>query len=388
MAGGIKDVRRIELSAARLGRDAQEDRTTGEAVAGMLLHGLGCADRPLALPPQGLANRPVALRLRDGVSAEPGNRCTRGRRLAKTCSSGGDTWCRAVAMAGWQQAGMALQGPARDPTSVSLPGASVPETDTQAMALTSGASQDHRPDVPPAVRAWLVAQDGGVPLLRPRWDGHAADPVGCKARGEAVSTPCAARAPPRDGLADATCSPAAHAPHVARLPCMTRLPATWTVTPQVREPAWAWGAWQPRHATVSDQPGALGHDGMAPRGRVVSSPDAGQRAAQTLATAQATASAQVQQPRCPLQAHRWPSATPARAALETLAPRGRSPQRAPVALTPHRPSARTGRPPPQTPQQARQGPLHASVMPDAAKRTRPPQRQAGVVLGPPCLPPP
>jgi hypothetical protein len=44
---------------ARLVPDRQEDITPGEAVAGMILNGLGFANRPLSLPPQFFANTPL-----------------------------------------------------------------------------------------------------------------------------------------------------------------------------------------------------------------------------------------------------------------------------------------------------------------------------------------
>ena len=53
----------------RVGLDDQEGITTGEAIAGMILNGLGFSDRPLSLPPQFFASQPVGLLFRDGVSA-------------------------------------------------------------------------------------------------------------------------------------------------------------------------------------------------------------------------------------------------------------------------------------------------------------------------------
>jgi len=86
VAGVIKDLGLIEMINARLGLDDQEEITTGEAMAGMILNGLGFSDRPLSLTPQFFANKPVGLLLRDGVSAEHVNRCKLGRSLAKACA--------------------------------------------------------------------------------------------------------------------------------------------------------------------------------------------------------------------------------------------------------------------------------------------------------------
>jgi len=383
VAGVIKDLGLIEMINARLGLDDQEEITTGEAMAGMILNGLGFSDRPLSLTPQFFANKPVGLLLRDGVSAEHVNRCKLGRSLAKACAYGCDTLCSEIALAVCRQEGIACPCTCLDTTSVSLPGAYGPATDTQAMALTDGSAKDHRPDVQQAVLALMVTQEGGVPLMRQRGDGNASDPTGFKKRGAALITPCAASETPRSLIAEAKLSTAAHAPNWARLPFIPRMPEPLHVTPQVSEQAWAWGEWPPRHETVRSQRVERCHDGMAQRGLVVSSQDAWQRAGHTLAKAQAHELEQAQKQLFHLQAQRFPSETDARAALETIAQRWRSHQRAEVSRTPQSQSARTGRPPPQTPRQALQGPIHASALPDPAKITRQPQRQACFVLGTP-----
>ena len=46
---------------ARLVPDAQEALTPGEAVAGMIINGLGFANRPWSLTPPFFANTPLAL---------------------------------------------------------------------------------------------------------------------------------------------------------------------------------------------------------------------------------------------------------------------------------------------------------------------------------------
>jgi hypothetical protein len=59
---------------ARLVPDAQEVLTPGDAMAGMILNGLGFANRPLSLTPQFFANKPLALLFRKGIRAEMFNR--------------------------------------------------------------------------------------------------------------------------------------------------------------------------------------------------------------------------------------------------------------------------------------------------------------------------
>ena len=62
----------------------------------------------------------------------------------------------------------------------------MPETDTQAIAITYGYAKDHRPDLKQAVLELMVAQDGGVPLMSQSWDGNASDTVVFKERCEAL----------------------------------------------------------------------------------------------------------------------------------------------------------------------------------------------------------
>ncbi len=64
---------------ARLVPDEQEEITPGEAVAGMILNGLGFANRPLSLRPQFFAHKPLDLLFRGGVHAEMFNRFKLGR---------------------------------------------------------------------------------------------------------------------------------------------------------------------------------------------------------------------------------------------------------------------------------------------------------------------
>jgi transposase len=381
IAGVIKDLGLIEMIDTRVGLDDQEGITTGEAIAGMILNGLGFSDRAMSLTPQFFANKPVGLLFRDGVSAEHFNRFKLGRSLDKTFSYGCDTLFSEVALAVCQQEEVVLTFTCLDTTSFSLTGAYVPETDAQAIAITYGYSKDHRPDLKQAVLELMVAQDGGVPLMSQSWDGNVSDTVVFKARCEALLTQFAASETPRYLIADAKLYTAANALNLARLPFITRIPETFTVTQQVIEQAWAWGEWQPLDETVKYQRVELCHYGMAQRWLVVSSQDAWQRAEHTLAKAQAKESAQVQQQLFHLQAQRFPSESEARAALDAIAQRWRYHQLAQVSLTPHRQYARKGRPTKQTPCKAIQWQLHASVRPDLATITRQQQRKACFVLG-------
>jgi Domain of unknown function (DUF4277) len=55
--------------------------TPGEAVAGMMLNGVGCAPRPCSFTPQLFAHTPLDRWLREGIAAERCHRFTLGRTL-------------------------------------------------------------------------------------------------------------------------------------------------------------------------------------------------------------------------------------------------------------------------------------------------------------------
>ncbi|GBC62466.1 transposase [Desulfonema ishimotonii] len=61
VAGVIKDLKLIEMIDERIEPDKQEEISTGEAVAGMILNGLGFSQKPLSLTPQFFKNKPIDL---------------------------------------------------------------------------------------------------------------------------------------------------------------------------------------------------------------------------------------------------------------------------------------------------------------------------------------
>jgi hypothetical protein len=77
IAAVIKDLGLMNMIDRQLAPDDQEVMTPGEAVAGMILNGLGFAHRPLSLTPQFLANKSLDRLFREGIDAEMFNRFKR-----------------------------------------------------------------------------------------------------------------------------------------------------------------------------------------------------------------------------------------------------------------------------------------------------------------------
>src|SRR5712692_9845248 len=116
----------------------KSESTPGAAVAGRILKGVGCAKRPVSLPPPLLANPPLAWWCRAGLGAERCNRVPLGRTLDAVHASGGARWWRARAVAVGAHAGRALRFPPLDTTRFALTGAYGPDRDAPAMTITQG----------------------------------------------------------------------------------------------------------------------------------------------------------------------------------------------------------------------------------------------------------
>jgi transposase len=156
LASVIKDLRLIEMIDARLVPDEQEEITPGEAVAGMLLNGLGFANRPLSLTPQFFANKPLDLLFHEGVHADLFNRFQLGRTLDEVYAYGCPLLFSDLALAVCAQEGIDMRFNHLDTTSVALTGAYMPDSDEQAITITHGYSKDHRPDLKQVVLELMV----------------------------------------------------------------------------------------------------------------------------------------------------------------------------------------------------------------------------------------
>lgn len=381
IAGVMRDLGIIEMVDARIMPEEQEGISTGEAVAGMILNGLGFSERPMSLTPQFFENKPVELLFRQGVSAEHFNRFKLGRSLEKVFSYGCDVLFSDIALAVCRQEGIDLRFNSLDTTSFSLTGTYVAETDQQAITITHGYSKAHRPDLKQAVLELMVSQDGGVPLISQSWDGNASDNVVFKERCEALMTQFKASETPRYLIADCKLYTEANATNLAYLPFITRIPESLQITQQVIDQAWGWGQWQPLGESDRYQRLDLCHYGIEQRWLVVFSQAAWQRAEHTLAKAQAKEHQQAQKQLFHLQAQRFASPQAAQAALHKITGQWRYHQVGQSTLTQHVQYARRGKPSADTPIKAIGWQIQATLAPDPVKITHHQQRKACFVLG-------
>jgi transposase len=74
VSGTIKSLGIIKLIDERLKKDCQGEVTQGEAVAAMILNGLGFVNKPLTLTPQFFETKPLDILIRKGITEEQLNR--------------------------------------------------------------------------------------------------------------------------------------------------------------------------------------------------------------------------------------------------------------------------------------------------------------------------
>jgi transposase len=381
IAAVINDLGLVRIIDARLTPDEHEAITPGEAIKGMILNGLGFANRPLSLTPQFFANKPLDLLLRPGVEAAMFNRCKLGRTLDEVDTYGCDLFLSEIALAVCQQEAMDQRFHHLDTTSFALSGAYIPERDAHAIAITHGDSKDHRPDLKQAVLELMVSQDGGVPLASKRWDGNAADTQIFQARAAALLLTFPGSPTPRYLMADSQLYSDDNAAQLKQLGFITRIPGTLKLVSQVISQALRGATWQPIDDATRYQRLDLCHYGMAQRWLIVSSEAALQRAATSVSKAQQRELATVQKQLFHLQAQRFETPESAQAALSTLAGAWHSHQVATTELTEQKRYAGKGRPRAQTAVQATLWQIRAAVCPDAEAIHRQTPYKGCFVLG-------
>jgi transposase len=381
IASVIKDLGLIRMIDARIVPDEQEEITPGEAVAGMILNGLGFANRPLSLTPQFFANKPLDLLFREGMRAEMFNRFKLGRTLDEVYTYGCDLLFSELALAVCVQEGIEQRFHHLDTTSFSLSGDYVPESDEPAIHITHGYSKDHRPDLKQAVLELIVSQDGGVPLVSKSWDGNASDTQIFQERAQALMTAFASAPTPRYLVADAKLYTEDSAAPLAKLGFVTRMPGTLKLVSQVISQALAWDIWHALDDRTRYQSLELCHYGMAQRWLVVSSQAALERAEASVSKAQQREWEAIEKQLFHLQAKRFERPEAAQAALAVLTKAWRYHEVERCHMIEHAHYAGKGRPTPTSPITSIDWQIHVQARPDHERITLRKQQGACFVIG-------
>jgi transposase len=377
----IKDIGLIDMIDARLMPDEQEGITPGEAVAGMILNGLGFSNRPLSLTPRFFANKPLDLLFHEGIRADMFNRFKLGRTLDEVSTYGSDLLFSELAIAICAQEAIDLRFNHLDTTSFALTGDYAPDSDEQALLITHGYSKDHRPDLKQAVLELMVSQDGGVPFVSQSWDGNASDTQIFQERAQALLATFQASPTPRYLVADAKLYHEDNAANLSKLGFITRIPNTLKLVSQVIAQALRWDTWHSLDDTTRFQRVELCHYGMTQRWLVVSSEAALQRAEATVTKAQQREYEAIEKQLFHLQARRFETPEAAEAALVALTKRWTYHQVAAATLSAHKRYGGKGRPTPTTPIKAIEWQIHGHIRPEEDHLAYRKQCKACFVLG-------
>ncbi|MGK5095524.1 IS1634 family transposase, partial [Deltaproteobacteria bacterium TL4] len=178
----------IEPIDRLLGVHEQSEISHGEAIAGMILNGLGFTDRPLSLSPQFFENKALDILFREGIEASYFNRFKLGRSLDQVYDYGCERLFGELSVSVCRQEKVDTRFNCEDTTSFSLTGEYLEDEDSHAILITHGYSKDHRPDLKQMVLEMMVSQDGGVPLLMKCWSGNSEDTTIFQQRAKALIT--------------------------------------------------------------------------------------------------------------------------------------------------------------------------------------------------------
>ena len=226
VAGIIKDLGIIELINSRIKSDKRETITTGQAVAAMIINGLGFSDRPLSLTPQFFENKPLALFFSKDVEPKDFNRFKLGRSLDDVSTYGCDLLFSEIALAVCKKESIDMRYKSEDTTSFSLTGEYYQDSDEHLIKITHGYSKDHRSDLKQIVLELLVSHDGGVPLIQKTFSGNASDNKIFQERASALVNELKGGSSPDYLIGDSKMYSQSNAENLKSLLFITRIPST------------------------------------------------------------------------------------------------------------------------------------------------------------------
>ncbi|MCP4325778.1 MAG: IS1634 family transposase [Alteromonadales bacterium] len=247
VAGIIDDLQIVPLLDKHLPQDDKQEITPGEAVKGMIMNGLGFANRPLSLSPQFFTNLPLEHLFREGVQASFFNRHKLGRTLDQCFDFGCENLFSLVSHQACQIEEVNCQFKSLDTTSHSLTGEyAVDEEccDENIIRITHGHSKAHRPDLKQVVQEMIVSQDGGIPLACKNWDGNSADTAVFKARSKALVKSFKSSETPNYLIADCKLYHKSNAEFLSQLQFITLIPSTIKLEKELISSKLTFNKWQ------------------------------------------------------------------------------------------------------------------------------------------------
>jgi transposase len=228
IAGVIKDLELVKAIDSRLQKpdNGQEKITPGEAIAGMIMNGLGFSDKPLSLTPHFFETKALGLLFRAGVEASDFNRHKLGKVLDQAHTYGCERLFFELSSQSCAREQIDLRFNSEDTTSISVTGEYAQDVDEHTIRITHGYSKDHRADLKQVIQELLVSQDRGVPLMMRSWDGNASDNKIFTERAKGLITHFKQLPSPSYLIADSKLYSKENAANLQQLRFITRIPGT------------------------------------------------------------------------------------------------------------------------------------------------------------------
>lgn len=229
VAGVIKDLKIIELIDSHFEKNEQENISTGEAIAGMIINGLGFTQLPMTLTPKFFENKPLDILFREGMQASYFNRFKLGRALDDVYLYGIEALFSRIALHVCEKEGVKMDYSHLDTSSFSVTGEYLPDSDENEIRITHGYSKDHRPDLKQAVLELIVTQDGAIPFICQCHDGNASDNTVFKDRVAGFVEQIKKGSQPTCVVMDSKGYTKKNAPYLMQMSFITRVPASFAL---------------------------------------------------------------------------------------------------------------------------------------------------------------
>jgi len=322
VAGVIDDLGIVDIIEQQIHQDEQQEISTGEAVKGMIMNGLGFSNRPLSLSPQFFTNLPMEHLFRAGVEASHFNRHKLGRTLDQCYDYGTSQLFSLISEKACRQAEVDTVYQSLDTTSYSLSGdyeTTMEAEDSTAIHITHGYSKDSRPDLKQVVQEVIVSQDGGVPLACKAWDGNASDNKIFKARTQALIESFKSSSMPQYLVADSKLYHQDNAEFLSQVKFITLVPSTIKLEKETIRQAITSDKWVRIDDNYRYQSHTIEHMGISQRWIVVYSKAAKSRAEASISKQVLKAQAKLEKELFHLQAQRFACETDANKVMDKLA---------------------------------------------------------------------
>ena len=282
VSGLIRELKIIEQIDERIEPDPKETITTGEAIAAMIMNGLGFSDRPLYLTPQFFEEKPLEHLFRPGLKSEHFNRFKLGRSLDDVFEYGCDLLFSEIAKNVCKQEGVNMRNKCIDTTSFSLTGQYDKDSDTEEITITHGYSKDHRNDLKQAILELVVCKDAGIPIVCKSFSGNDSDNTIFKERCKELVEQLSPEDTTDYIIADSKLYCEKNAENLKNIGFVTRVPANIKKVSQSIENALNSNDWEQLDDTYKYQKMEVEHYSIAQRWIIVFSNEAFKQTEHTL----------------------------------------------------------------------------------------------------------